>query len=133
MSKLENNFNALKKMVRRPIQITLVFILVCTSGIIIFFQTGAEIFFAVMIVILAINLIPKMREHRKILHIEQSYLQHPKDAIGSISDMVNKLTKEYKSTQHGSEEGGVDHSKLRRLKKKITLLEEIKSHIKRQS
>ncbi len=133
MPTLDDQFKLLKRLVKRPIQYSLAFILISTAGIIVFFGTGAELFFVVLIIILVINVVPRFREHRKILHIEQTHYQHPKEALASINGLYSKYQRQYNEAQKRPEEGNVDYSKVRRIKAKMESLETIKAHIERQS
>ncbi|MCF7925228.1 MAG: hypothetical protein K9L26_01735 [Candidatus Izimaplasma sp.] len=126
-------FKQLKKFTRRPIQMSIFFVLLSIAGIIAFFQTGAEIFFLIMIGLFTFNIFSKLKMHRRISNIEQLILQKPNQAIKEIDALLNDLERDYKHAGRRAEEGGTDHSKQRRLKKMWHLLDEIKYVIQNQS
>ena len=125
MQEIDKLFSDLRKLTFKDLLRIYIIVIICIVMIIVLWHPASTGFFALIIVLMLLNLIPKYQFHQKIKSAQVIFDKHPIDATEMMKAILSKLNDQLIQAKKRPEEGHPDFKKQREIKRKMKLVKEI--------
>ena len=125
MQEIDKLFQDLRKLTSKDLLRIYIVIIVCIALIALLWHPAATGFFALIILLMLFNWIPKFKLDQKIKSAQEMFDKHPIDAANIMKAIQLELDNQLTQAKKSPEEGHPDYKRQRDIKKKMLLVNEI--------